>query len=126
VNGAFEAWGDALLSTYGKSREATYRDHTLQYVGYSTDNGAYYYYQTEGGAPGTFPTAGAKTYEETLIDLKTYADAENIPYSYVLLDSWWYYKGIGGGVKEWVGRPDIFPHGTSYLRNKTGWPIIVL
>lgn len=32
---------------------------------------------------------------------------------YVLLDSWWYYKGKDGGVKEWIGRPDIFPHGNN-------------
>ena len=52
------------------------------------------------------------------------ADAEGIPYKYVLLDSWWYYQGEGGGVTEWVGRPDVFPHGNDYLRNKTGWPIM--
>ncbi|CAF1333687.1 unnamed protein product [Rotaria magnacalcarata] len=25
------------------------------------------------------------------------------------LDSWWYYKGLGYGVKQWIARPDIFP-----------------
>ena len=43
---------------------------------------------------------------------------------YILLDSWWYYQGVGGGVTEWIGRPDIFPQGNDYLRNKTGWPIM--
>ena len=52
-----------------------------------------------------------KNYEDTLIDVKTYADSESIPYKYVLLDSWWYYQGEGGGVTNWVGRPDVFPHG---------------
>jgi hypothetical protein len=47
VNQAFEAWGDKLLGTYGKSRALTYRDYSLNYLGYSTDNGAFYYYQTE-------------------------------------------------------------------------------
>ncbi|CAF5229476.1 unnamed protein product, partial [Rotaria magnacalcarata] len=23
--------------------------------------------------------------------------------------SWWYYKGLGYGVKQWIARPDIFP-----------------
>ena len=52
VNTAFEEWGDKLLATYGKSREDTYNDYSLNYLGYSTDNGAYYYYQTEGHTPG--------------------------------------------------------------------------
>ena len=43
---------------------------------------------------------------------------------YVLLDSWWYYQGEGSGVTNWIGRPDIFPHGNEYLRNQTGWPIM--
>ena len=43
---------------------------------------------------------------------------------YVLLDSWWYYQGVGSGVSNWIGRPDIFPHGNDYLRNATGWPIM--
>ena len=65
-----------------------------------------------------------KNYEDTLIDVKTYADSEGIPYKYILLDSWWYYQGEGGGVTNWIGRPDVFPHGNDYLRNKTGWPIM--
>lgn len=60
----------------------------MQNLGYSTDNGAYYYYQTEPN----------KTYEQTLYDVKDYADAQGIPYKYVLLDSWWYYKGPSGGT----------------------------
>jgi hypothetical protein len=34
VNAAFENWGDKLLTTYGKSRELTYRDYSLNYLGY--------------------------------------------------------------------------------------------
>ena len=52
VNEAFEAWGDKLLKTYGKSRDVTYKDFSLNYLGYSTDNGAFYYYQTEDHQPG--------------------------------------------------------------------------
>jgi len=121
VNAAFEEWGDKLLHRYGKSREVTYQDYSLQYLGYSTDNGAYYYYQTEGQ---TGRVGRGKTYEETLIDVKSYAVQNSIPYKYILLDSWWYYQGQGSGVKNWVGRPDVFPHGNSYLRNQTGWPIM--
>ena len=94
-----------------------------------SDNGAFYYYQTEGhtaGKPVAEPNAPGpwKTYEDTLIDVKVYADSVQIPYKYVLLDSWWYYRGVGAGVSDWVGRPDVFPHGMAYLRNKTGWPIM--
>jgi hypothetical protein len=99
VNRAMENWGDRLLSRYGKTRENTYQDYALNYLGYSTDNGAYYYYQTEDHAPKRGPpyTPG-KTYQQTLIDVKKYADSEAIPYKYILLDSWWYYQGVGGGT----------------------------
>ena len=129
VNRALEEWGDRLLQRYGKTREMSYRDYSLNYLGYSTDNGAYYYYQTEGHTPGKpvgepAATGPWKNYEQTLIDVRRYADSEKIPYKYALLDSWWYYKGVGNGVTNWVGRPDIFPHGNDYVRNATGWPIM--
>ena len=107
-----------------------------------SDNGAYYYYQTEGHTGGNRISEQADTctssanassckwagpgkdYQQTLIDVHEYAEQEKIPYKYILLDSWWYYQGVGGGVTEWIGRPDIFPEGNSYLRNKTGWPIM--
>lgn len=50
VNNAMMAWGDAMLARTGKKRLAAWdKDFTLQYLGYSTDNGAYYYYLTEEG-----------------------------------------------------------------------------
>ena len=69
------------------------------------DNGAYYYYQTEPG----------QTYETTLIDVRHYADQAGIPYRYVLLDSWWYYKGTGAGVSRWDAMPSIFPIQSVFL-----------
>lgn len=113
INAGMLGWGDALLTRYNKQRHAYKRDYTLQTLGYSTDNGAYYYYNTESG----------KNYQQTLIDVKTYADDAGIPYRYVLLDSWWYYKGVGDGVKEWIAMDSIFPDGLDYVRNATGWPI---
>ena len=125
VNAAFEHWGDLMLTRYGKSRDVTYRDYSLRYLGYSTDNGAYYYYQTEDRPPKRGPPYdGGKTYQQTLIDVKDYADAHAIPYKYILLDSWWYYQGVGSGVTEWISRPDVFPDGNAFLRNATGWPIM--
>ncbi len=32
-------------------------------------------------------------YEQTLVAVKAYADSLSVPFKYVLLDSWWYYKG---------------------------------
>ena len=45
-----------------------------RYLGYSTDNGAFYYYTTEAG----------KNYEDTMLDVATYAKTAGIPYQYVL------------------------------------------
>eukprot|EP00039_Didymoeca_costata_P006166 m.87998 g.87998 ORF g.87998 m.87998 type:complete len:840 (+) comp13136_c0_seq1:26-2545(+) len=112
INKAMTDWGDVLLAQYGKSRNAYKRDFAMQNLGYSTDNGAYYYYNTEPG----------KTYEQTLYDVKAYADSMNIPYKYVLLDSWWYYKGTGNGVAVWDAMPSVFPDGLEAVLQHTGWP----
>ncbi|EDQ89592.1 uncharacterized protein MONBRDRAFT_36925, partial [Monosiga brevicollis MX1] len=111
INQATMAWGDDLLAYYGRDRYQYRSDYTLSMLGYSTDNGAYYYYQTENN----------KTYEDTLLDVYDYAQQESIPYRYILLDSWWYYKGPHNGVTVWDAMPSIFPHGLEYFFNKTGW-----
>jgi hypothetical protein len=112
VNNAMIAWGDILLQQYEKYRNAAWeKDYALQYLGYSTDNGAYYYYTTEAG----------KNYEETMIDVANQAKKDNIPYRYWLADSWWYYKGDKNGVKNWTAMTSIFPHGMDYIYDQTGW-----
>ena len=58
-------------------------DFTNNYLGYNTDNGAYYYYQTEAN----------RTYLQTLLDVHAYSKQQQIPYRHALHDSWWYYKG---------------------------------
>jgi len=114
INRAMMEWGDVLLQKYGKDRSGPENDMTLNYLGYSTDNGAFYYYFTEHG----------KNYEDTMIDVKAYADSVGIPYRHWLADSWWYYKGDQGGVKNWTAMSSIFPHGLDYVYNKTGWPVV--
>ncbi len=105
-------WGDALLSRSGKGRDDAWtRDFALQYLGYSTDNGAYYYYNTIKG----------KNYQDTMLAVKAYADQEGIPYRYWLADSWWYYKGPSDGVVNWTADPSIFPDGMEYVYKKTEW-----
>ena len=114
VNMAMKEWGDKQLKYYNKQRgNAHLRDYTLNYLGYSTDHGTFYYYYTEEN----------KNYEETMIDVKKYVDSIGIPVKYVLLDSWWYYKGDNDGVKNWKPMPNIFPDGMEYVHNQTDWPI---
>lgn len=113
VNHAVRNWGKNLRTHYGKQSLDVSRamDVTLQYLGYTTDNGAYYYYNTEPG----------QDYGETLVGVKQYADKVGLPYKYVLLDSWWYYKGENNGVTNWTAMPDIFPEGIESLYQQTGW-----
>ncbi|CAF2054431.1 unnamed protein product [Rotaria magnacalcarata] len=41
------------------------------------------------------------------------------------LDSWWYYKGLGYGVKQWIARPDIFPSELEGLNEKlNNFPLV--
>ena len=50
VNVAMRGWGAALRRRSGKTTAARDADHSINYLGYWTDNGAYYYYMTEPGA----------------------------------------------------------------------------
>ena len=45
-------------------------------------------------SPNTTHTAPAKdmNYEQTLLAVRRYADEAGLPFRYVLLDSWWYYR----------------------------------
>ena len=114
VTDAVLRWGAVLRGHYGKSAEAGYaRDLSLRYLGYGTQNGAYYYYHTDGG----------RSYEETLLGVAAYARESGIPYRYVLLDSWWYEFGAGSGVKRWDARADVFPSGLQALHERTGWAL---
>ncbi|KAH8063027.1 hypothetical protein JL722_2182 [Aureococcus anophagefferens] len=110
LTAAVKAHGASLLQTYGTERVD---DYTTSYLGYSTDNGASYYYKPNG------------TYERTLLDVRAYAQAERIPYRYALLDSWWYTKGAGGGqrggVKNWTCTAETFPGGCADFSETTGW-----
>jgi hypothetical protein len=114
VNAGMRQWGDRQLQFYDKPRgNAHMRDFTLNYLGYSTDNGAFYYYHTEPN----------KNYQQTMIDVQKYHASLKLPTRWVLLDSWWYYQGSGGGVKNWTARPDIFPGGMEAVHAATGWYI---
>ena len=116
INHAFEAWGSHLLSYYDKTpTRARDEDETNKYLGYSTDNGAYYYYHPE----------SSKDMYQTLLDVHSYSKSEGIPYRNLLLDSWWYYRNaMDNSVVLWEAREDVFPGGNEGMRllgEKTGW-----
>jgi hypothetical protein len=104
INAAVEGYGSALLKYYGKQGRqwegtVSANDVSIQNLGYYTDNGAYYYYNTP-------DVAGKKqTYESELLSVAATAKTMKIPYAYVLLDSWWYFKGKSGGVTNWTATP---------------------
>lgn len=114
VKPAIEEYGAMLLKHYGKTRSAMVNDFTSDYLGYWTDNGAYYYYKT----------APDMNYDETLMKVKEYSDGLNIPYRYMQIDSWWYFKGADNGVKNWTSRTDVFPNGLQDFYNRVGLPIV--
>ena len=114
ITGTMLKWGRLLRMLYEK--EDTYRksDFSINYLGYWTDNGACYYYNT----------GNYSNYEEALTAVKKTADEDGIPFRYLQIDSWWYYKGVGNGVKNWTAMPSVFPNGIDAVVEKTGWPIM--
>jgi len=124
LNNAMANWGTAMRSYYNvlEASASVSRDVALSYLGYSTDNGMYYYYNTDFN--------DTATYDATLKHLYEYSQKIGVNYKYILLDSWWYYRAnssdstgnnAGSGVKNWVPRPEIFPDGIEALTNYTGW-----
>ena len=60
-------------------------------------------------------------YGTTLRAVHAYAQRERIPYRYALLDSWWYEKGSGDGVRNWSCTAQAFPRGCQGLSEELGW-----
>lgn len=113
VRGAVRGWGDMLLKKYGKTRLKGDENLALRKLGYATDNGAYYYYNT---IPG-------KNYEETMLEVLKYYNESGLSISYLQLDSWWYPKSAApgdGGCLTWEPMASVFPHGMKIL-NKPLW-----
>ncbi len=63
-------------------------------------------------------------YEETLNGISAYCEENDIPVHYLDLDSWWYFKGEGNGVKNWTAIPEVLPSGLAALAESTGWPLV--
>ena len=112
ANAAMKGWGDFLLASGGKHRHAAWeKDFTLKYLGYSTDNGCYYWYNTDEG----------KNYEDSILGLYNYSVEKKIPYQYWLADSWWYFKGASNGVQNWTAMPSVFPNKMEGIYESTQW-----
>ena len=114
VTGTMATWGHLLRKFYNKPESFRRSDFSINYLGYYTDNGACYYYYTG-------PYAN---YEEAMLAVNEDSVENNIPYRYLQIDSWWYFKGDAGGVKNWTAMPSIFPNGIEAVVEKTGWPIV--
>eukprot|EP00397_Hematodinium_sp_SG-2012_P005644 GEMP01005666.1.p1 GENE.GEMP01005666.1~~GEMP01005666.1.p1 ORF type:complete len:783 (-),score=179.11 GEMP01005666.1:1622-3895(-) len=113
VQDSIATWGSYARLYHGKP--ASTGDYTTDHLGYSTDNGAHYYFNTDHFA----------NYEGVLDSLKQYFDDQAIPVRHLLLDSWWYYEDKKTqGVTNWTSRPEIFPHGLSYIRTLMKMPFI--
>lgn len=112
INEGIREWGQVMQRAYNRTDEYRINDLSINNLGYYTDNGAYYYYHTEDGM----------NYEQTMLDA---LHQISLPFHYLQIDSWWYYKGIGDGVTEWVARPDIFPDGLpAFSRKVNNIPIV--
>ncbi len=106
--------GAALLAESGKKAIDKNGTFFLKYLGYWTDNGAFYYYRTEPG----------RNYATTLLDLGAYIKKEGIPVRHLQLDSWWYYKSkIDNGVYLWEPIKEMFPEGLVEFQKKLGMPL---
>ena len=137
INHTWDTWGQALLTLEHAQRPGNDADTVLKYLGYWTDNGAFYYYNYD----------QQKGYAGTLQELVDSYRQEQIPLRYLQLDSWWYYKtttgadGIPGpdrksnklpegewnrygGLLEYKAHPYLFPDGLDNFQKSIGIPLI--
>ncbi|KAJ9465532.1 hypothetical protein DIPPA_59665 [Diplonema papillatum] len=107
INSTASAWGAALLAKNDRSRVDASKDFVLSRLGYWTDNGAYYYRNSN----------GFNNSEEALRAVKRTAEARGIPLQYFQWDDWWYYQASDwSGMQIWQPRPEVFPSGmTNWL-----------
>jgi hypothetical protein len=105
INQGIRDWGKTMQRAFNRTNVHRLNDLTVNYLGYYTNNGGYYYYNTEPGL----------NYEQTIIDV---AHDLKFPFHYIELDSWWYYKGLGTGVLQWTAVPVVFPDGLMGLHRR--------
>lgn len=130
-------WGDALCDLSAKPRPTDDSDPLIKYLGYWTDNGAFYYYNYD----------KTKGYAGTLLALRDQYKSEHIPIRYLQLDSWWYQKSLRsydgtmgkpknanlplqtwnryGGTLDYTAAPELFPQGLAAFGTQFGMPLAV-
>lgn len=136
INKIWDAWGKAFTDLVGRHRPANDADIGLRYLGYWTDNGAFYYYNYD-------PALG---YAGTLEALVRHYRERKIPIRYLQLDSWWYDKTLTGpdgktgrtknpklpegewnrygGLLKYEADPALFTNGLAAFQKKIGLPLI--
>jgi len=120
INRAFDTWGQTLTALRGKERPANDADPVLNKLGYWTDRGSAYWYNT----------APSMTYEQTLTSVKADFDRHGIPLGYLQLDSWFYPKGTAaawdgaGGVYDYLAAPALFPEGLANFQRALKTPLV--
>ena len=137
INRTWDLWGKALLSLEHSRRPSDEADTVSKYLGYWTDNGAFYYYNYD----------LTKGYAGTLQALVNHYREEQIPIRYLQLDSWWYSKSTTGpdgtpgaetkasklpsgkwnrygGLLEYKAHPFLFPDGLDSFQKSIGLPLV--
>lgn len=137
IGATIHTWGDALTGLSGKPRTRDNADLLVKYLGYWTDNGAFYYYNYD----------KSLGYAATIQEIADHYRAQQIPIRYMQLDSWWYQKtrtspsGVVGGPKraslpegtwnayggtlDYSASPDLFPQGLATFQKELGLPLVV-
>ena len=104
VNATMYEWGSTLLALGGKARPPRAADVALASLGYWTDRGGYYYYNS----------APFDNYQSAILAAIDYeTGVAELPITYVQFDSWWYYKEAGEtpAMTLWEPQPEVFPSG---------------
>ena len=137
INHAWDLWGGAMLDLQDAKRPNNEADTILKYLGYWTDNGAFYYYNYD-------PQKG---YAGTLQSLMDHYRQAEIPVHYLQLDSWWYYKtstnpdgtpgkpkkidrlpagewNCYGGLLAYRAHPALFPDELAGFEKSIGVPFV--
>lgn len=124
---ALHLLGDALLAFHNKSRPAMNFDRIHSGLGVSTTT--FYFYNPcdcgrwanntcppdDGSNPGRVPNC--MTYADSLERVVSDWRSRAIPFSHILLDSFWYGEGVFGGASEWTDDPALMAAVHSFPRS---------
>ena len=127
INQAVQKWGDTLLAQHGgKARSAVNGPAASEralYFGYST-TGMYHHNPCDG-------LENCSTWEGTLVQVHEDLRRRNVPYRWMLIDSYWYGETRYHGNWLWEGGPWLttsqlptypqrFAHGLEWMHDRLG------